>query len=101
MIPTQLTLFDLSEFTESGEPKAAISDDVDNYAFLYTSTETGKASGIHFMMTLNDARKFCESPVSQGCTHGIRWAYFWTSVRNYVEQYGECSDIKEGRRTLG
>lgn len=53
-------------------------------AFLYTCTEKGNNSGIRFMMSIEDAQAWCESPVSSGQLHGTRWAYHYTSVRNYI-----------------
>ena len=54
------------------------------WAFLYTSTEKGNNSGIHFMLTKADAVKWCSSPVSRGCLCGTYWAYFWTTVENFA-----------------
>lgn len=54
------------------------------WAFLYTSTEKGNNSGIHFMMTKADAIKWCLSPVSKGCLYDTYWAYFWTTVENFA-----------------
>lgn len=54
------------------------------WAFLYTSTEKGNNSGIHFMMTKADAIKWCSSHVSKGVLHGTYWAYFWTTVENFA-----------------
>ena len=53
-------------------------------AFCYTATEKGNNSGIRFMMSLDDAQTWCESPISQGTLHGTRWAYFWTTVRSFI-----------------
>ena len=59
------------------------SDFGENYAFLYTATEKGNSTDVHFMMTLDDARKWCSLPVSKGNFHGVRWAYFFTTVENF------------------
>ena len=62
------------------------------YAFLYTATEKGNNSGIRFMMSIEDAEIFCSSPKSRGVLHGTHWAYFFTSVYNYIHAhdcYGE------------
>ena len=62
------------------------------YAFLYTATEKGNNSGIRFMMSIEEAEIFCSSPKSRGVLHGTHWAYFFTSVYNYIHAhdcYGE------------
>ena len=58
-----------------------------NLAFLYTATETGTNSGIRFMMTLEDAQAWCELPISRGRHYETEWAYFYTSVANFVTCY--------------
>ena len=55
------------------------------YAFLFTATEKGNSTDVHFMMTLEDAKKWCSLPISRGLLHGTRWAYFFTSVENFFE----------------
>ena len=54
------------------------------WAFLYTATSTGANSGIHFMMTLPDAKKWCSNPISKGSFMGSEWAYFYTTVENFA-----------------
>ncbi|MDO4571673.1 MAG: hypothetical protein Q4D38_14925 [Planctomycetia bacterium] len=57
---------------------------MDDYAFLYTATATGKNSGVHFMMSTEDAQNWCASPKSQGVYCGNPWAYFYTTVQNFT-----------------
>lgn len=71
---SQMSLFD-------ERPEESLAD----YAFLYTATEKGNNSGIRFMMTTEDAQKWCSSEFSQGVLHGTSWSYFYTSVENYVK----------------
>lgn len=97
--PIQLSLFDSEALIQAPE-SVKLSNDIDNYAFLYTATEKGNATGIRFMMSQKDAKAWCESPLSCGILHGTRWAYFWTSVRKYIEEYGEGSDAQNGRISL-
>lgn len=89
----QLTLFD--DLPPAAPPKVKRKkvqpekvpvdlEGLENYAILYTATETGKNSGIHYVMTTEDAQKWCSSPVSRGQYMGSEWAYFWTSVKNYL-----------------
>ncbi len=59
-------------------------DALENYALLYTVSEKGNHSGIRFMMTLEDAQKWCSAPESSGTLHGTRWAYFYTSVARFL-----------------
>ena len=86
----QLSLFDAAELPKTQpKRKEKRTDSVDleglsNYALLYTATETGKNSGIHYVMTVEDAQKWCSSDVSQGQYMGSHWAYFWTSIKNYL-----------------
>lgn len=55
-----------------------------NFAFLFTATEKGTNSGVKFMATVEDAKKWCSSEESKGILHGTKWAYFWTSVSNFI-----------------
>lgn len=84
----QPTLFDEIEIEEKSEKKnqkeIRNEEELDKWAFLYTATAKGNNSGIHFMMTLEDARKWCSSELSRGVFHGTEWAYFFTSVKNFV-----------------
>lgn len=83
----QISIFDfLEEKQKEVEEKEElhIAESLSDYAFLYTSTATGQNSGIHFMMTLDDAMKWCESDLSHGVYLGNRWAYFFTSVKNFI-----------------
>ena len=40
------------------------------------------------MMTKVDAMLWCSSDLSKGHIGGNAWAYFWTSIENYVGRYG-------------
>lgn len=71
------------EFFQAEKSNADMKD-LDSWAFLYTSTATGKNSGIHFMMTTEDAKTFCKSPISCGVYLGAPWAYFFTTVKNFA-----------------
>lgn len=70
-------------------------------AILYTATAMGNNSGIRFMMTVEDAMRWCELPVSRGVLHGTEWAYFWTRVSNFVSCYWlneePCIDLADAR----
>lgn len=67
------------------------------YAFLYTVNQTGKHSGIRFMMTVEDAQAWCESPISKGVMMGPEWMYCWTAVSIYIGAYRreETIDLTE------
>lgn len=65
-------------------------------AFLYTATECGNNSGIRFMMSISDAQIFCEHPKSSGVLHGTHWAYFFTSVYNYLHAHDDYGDNVHG-----
>lgn len=99
----QGTLFDtadtdLASTGYSGEQLAGVGRDaLGNLAFLYTASEKGNSSGIRFAATIEDAQKWCSSPVSRGQLHGVRWAYFWTSAANYINCHW---DIKDARLDL-
>ena len=83
-----LTLFDLEpsmvRMPSAPEPEGVDWGALDAYALLYTATERGNNSGIRFAMTVDDARAWCSLPESSGVLHGTRWAYFWTTVANFV-----------------
>ena len=54
------------------------------YAFLYTATEKGNATGIRFCMIVEDAQRWCSCEVSRGILHGTKWAYFFTRIDVYL-----------------
>lgn len=78
-----LTLWPAEEVAVQAHDIADL-DALNRYAFLYTSTDKGNATGIRFMATTEDAQKWCESDLSCGVMHGSRWAYFWTAVGTYL-----------------
>lgn len=53
-------------------------------ALLYTATERGSNSGIRFMMSLSDAQAWCDSKESRGRHYDTEWAYFYSTVRNFI-----------------
>lgn len=85
-VMSQLSLFDAPEEPKSEKPEAG--EELRKWAFLYTSTEhvggNNKSTIIRFMMTVEDAMKWCESDLSKGVMYGGKWAYFWTSVYNFT-----------------
>lgn len=83
---TTLALFDL-EPVEAPKPVGPDWDSLDDLAFLYTATRAGNSTGIRFAASLDDAMRWCSSPVSQGVLHGTPWAYFWTSASNFIRKY--------------
>lgn len=95
----QLSIFDFADSHQAQPepPKPQESEDrLSEYAFLYTCTEKGNNSDIHFMMSMEDAIKFCESDISKGQIHGNHWAYFFTSVKNFVScPWGGKVDLRK------
>lgn len=86
----QAELFAANEVPVPPKPDPHAGTDMESLkglAILYTATELGNNSGIRFMMTVEDAMRWCDSPASQGVLHGTAWAYFWTSLANYVNCY--------------
>ena len=84
----QASLFDLMEAPRAvPEVKGINRDALARYALLYTATEKGNHTDPHFMMTVEDAMAWCESSISRGNMHGTNWAYFWTSVLNFIDCY--------------
>jgi hypothetical protein len=82
----QPDLFDAMPIPAPVAPKTyTLSEDLKSYAFLYTATEKGNNSGIKFAMSLTDAMAWCASPLSRGAVHQTEWAYFWTSVWNFID----------------
>ena len=59
----------------------------DGIALVYTATEKGNCTDPHFFLTIDDAMKLCSDERSKGVLHGTRWAYFWTSLKNYASNY--------------
>lgn len=65
-------------------------------AVLYTATEKGNSTGPRYIMTVEDAMKFCSDPRSGGAVHGTRWAFFWSSLYNYANCYWMRSEEDDG-----
>ena len=90
----QLSFFDEPPQSQEPQEQNNSDDPLKKIAFLYTATECGNNSGIRFMMSLEDALIFCGSPKSQGVLHGTHWAFFFTSVYNFLhahDDYGETA----------
>lgn len=65
------------------------------YAVCYIATETGKCQGIYYVMTIDEAQRFVMDKRTQGVSRGHRWAYFYTSLFNFIQRGG----IQEARFT--
>ena len=88
------SLLDEDERSDLTPPTpTADTETLDRYAFLYTATDKGHATGIKSMATREDAIRWCSSPVSRGMIHGSHWAYFWTSVLNFVRHHTGDAEI--------
>lgn len=92
------TLFDVSEYVTTlanGQPVVGTEydDRLQDYAFLYTGTEKGNYSGIRFMLTTDQAKQWCSSGISRGVFYGTEWAYFFTTVRQFIDVYGQPIDL--------
>lgn len=80
-------LFDLTpDLVEMPKPEEPWCDwaALEEYAFLYTASESGNNSGIRFMMTTTEAQAWCSDAISRGMLHGTRWAYFYTTVSKFI-----------------
>ena len=98
----QLNLFAANDTPVPPKPNPHAGVDMEalhDLAILYTATELGNNSGIRFMMTVEDAMKWCEAPVSRGSLMGTEWAYFWTRVSNFITCYwlndAPCIDFRD------
>lgn len=80
----QLAMFAATEIPAVKIEPPRPPDDLANYAFLYTATATGAHSGIRFMMTTEDAKIWCSSPLSRGKRYKDEWSYFFTTVAVFV-----------------
>lgn len=60
-------------------------------ALVYTATEKGNSTDPHFFMSIDDAMKLCSDERSKGVLHGTRWAFFWTSLKNYCGNYWDLT----------
>lgn len=92
------TLFDVSEYVTTranGQPTVldALDQRLRDYAFLYTGTAKGNYSGIRFMLTTEQAKQWCSSDISCGVLYGTEWAYFFTTVWQFIEVYGQPIDL--------
>lgn len=64
----------------------------DGIALVYTATEKGNSTDPHFFLAIDDAMKLCSDERSKGVLHGTRWAFFWTSLKNYCGNYWDLTD---------
>lgn len=95
------TLFDLPLSAVKRPEPVRIDVDEDGlraFAFLYTVTQTPTATGIRFGATVDDAQKWCDSPISRGQLHGVSWVYCWTSAWNYIRNYSGDTDTYDTTR---
>ena len=53
--------------------------------FLFTAGETTGFSGYRFLVTREDAMKFCSDPRSKGMRYGSKWAYFFLTLSHAFE----------------
>ncbi len=65
----------------------------EDVALVYTATRAGKATAGHFFMCVDDAKRFCSHPKTKGVIHGNEWAFFFTTLKNYLGNY---LDLTEG-----
>lgn len=91
-LPIQGSLFDLPKETKAEKLAHAVDTEaLSDLAFLYAITSAGTNSGIRFMATLEDAKKWCSDDSSKGVYMGTEWAYAYTSVANFIKfYYGDC-----------
>lgn len=68
--------------------------ELEKWAFLYTATQAGDHSGVRFILSVEDAKKWCSLKVSSGVISGGRWAYFWTSIANYFNGFMKGEEPK-------
>lgn len=91
----QLSLFAPDEIERKDEKAQRIDAARDaapeDVALVYTCTECGNSTGGHYFMRIDDAKRFCADPRSCGTMHGTRWAFFWTSLKNYVGNYWDLT----------
>lgn len=96
MIEEQIDLFGFTQKTTSQEKSERLKKNHDsvpqNIAIIYTGTECGNFSGPKYFMKIDDAKKFCSDERSKGVLHGTKWAFFWTSLANYVGCYWDLSE---------
>lgn len=67
---------------------------LEDYVFLFTTSHKNGFGGVKFMMTREDGMKFC----SDDRTKGNGWAFFFTSIANYVEANAINGVINIGKK---
>ena len=95
----QPALFAVEECTagRAARPKPEVDEDgLRAIAFLYTVTATPTATGIRFAATVEDAQRWCDSPLSRSALHGTAWIYCWTSAWNFVRNHTGDADAYGG-----
>jgi hypothetical protein len=63
-------------------------------ALVYLSTEHG-AGRLLWKCTVRDAKKICSLPGTSGKYLGNEWAYFWTTLKNYVGAGGSLAKYQK------
>lgn len=64
----------------------------DDIAIVWTATELGNNSDPHYFLNVEDAKKLCSDQRSKGVLHGTKWAFFWSSLKNYCGNYYDLTD---------
>lgn len=93
----QLDLFSALGMEEPGKSEKqqrienARNNAPEGIALVYTATEKGNSTDPHFFMSIDDAMKLCSDERSKGVLHGTKWAFFWTSLKNYCGNYWDLT----------
>lgn len=65
-----------------------IEDEAKKWAVCYISTMTGNCQGIYYVMRVEDAERFVRDKRTKGVSRGHPWAYFQTSIFNFIQRGG-------------
>ena len=75
----------------------------EDYAVVYLVTQGGEYYHAHFngnlfVLTIEDAMKFCSDDCSKGTSRGNQWIMMWTSIKKYAEHNNHLGDNKHADR---
>lgn len=65
-----------------------LEDEAKKWSVCYISTMTGNCQGIYYVMRVEDAERFVRDKRTKGVSRGHPWAYFQTSIFNFIQREG-------------
>ena len=90
----QTTIFDYIDVPEETAEQETPSYTTTDYCLVYLVTRHGGNQGNLFILTKEDAMKFCEDDCSHGRGRGGEWMFNWTSLEHFRQNTDASAQYK-------